>query len=167
MYTVIIFAIMGFILGWVYEFRNYGDPFEGIGLGLVCACLGLVTGFVIAWAVPVHYKDSQWETPIVSLKDNNSIRGSFFLGSGVVDGQMKYVYYMQSADSSFRLVQVKHSKAAIKYSNSPAKLLVFDRSEDDCLWNKFVVDLDNEDDQTYMFYIPRGSIQEGFDLDLQ
>ncbi len=169
MYTIITLYVIGyFFFMWVLykDFEGF-DSFV-IFFPLIQSLLFALAGLFIAWALPVHYETTRWQENIVTLKDNNNISGRFFfLGSGIIEGRMKYVYYQQNTDSTYQMWQCDYTDAAIKYSDGQPKVNVTDVHWQKSLWNKFAIDLDDESRQTYVFEVPNGSIKNTYELDAQ
>ncbi len=166
MYTIILFYIIGYFIFLYVVYKDFEelDAFV-IFFPLLPALLISMVGFLIAIALPVKYKTSIWSENIIALKDNNSIQGSFFLGSGMINGKMEYIYYVQNDDSTYQMWQADYYKVKIRYTNNQPKAVITDTRIDDITWNKWAVDVDREDNQTYIFEIPRGSIKNNFELD--
>jgi len=98
MYTIITLYIIGYLF-FVYmyykECNGWDDGFVII-LPLIHALLFATAGLIIAIALPVKYETTSWSENIVTLKDNKTLEGRFFLGSGIINGSMKYFYYQKN-----------------------------------------------------------------------
>ena len=96
---LIIGIIGGFIIGFFGCYGDFGEGILGALVGFVCAALislilcGLLIP-AIAEAEGANYVVEQTDVkPIYALKDNSSISGSFFLGTGSID-EDDYYYYV-------------------------------------------------------------------------
>ena len=58
--------------------------------------IGGVIGVIIMLALPMKTEINTYTYKIETLQDNNSVSGSFFLGSGSIEGKMKYVFYYET-----------------------------------------------------------------------
>lgn len=166
MYLIILFAVIGAVIAVRYEFDEWGwDPILFIQ-SLFGIVFGGLLGVVVALCLPMHYQTDRWSVNLESLQDNSQTHGHFFLGSGSIEGKMMYVFYVQQEDSTFRLYQVDYSDASIKYStNSPKEHITWTHPKEN-LWNKFALDI-MPDEYTYVFEVPKGSIQNNYSLDAQ
>tara|TARA_R110000744_G_scaffold378044_1_gene493705 strand:+ start:547 stop:1062 length:516 start_codon:yes stop_codon:yes gene_type:complete len=171
MYTIILFALIGFCIFIITELIDYK---KGYGLDIdfsLCFFTSFIfvfIGLIIAIALPVKYEESSWDEEIVSLKDNTSISGNFFLGSGMINGTMRYVYYQKNQDETYKMWQTEYYRASIRYTNNTPKIVIIDKRESKSLWNKFALDpLNNESYQNYIFEVPKGSIEKDYNLDAQ
>lgn len=73
-------------------------------IGLVILCIFL-TGCI---GNPVIVRE-----PLASLDRENTIHGSFVLGSGTIDGQPSYSYYVQTSDGGYKLVSVNANSCIV------------------------------------------------------
>jgi len=172
MYTIILVALIGFLLPIISELIDcikYKCSFswDTIFLGFITSIMGSVIGLFIAILLPCKYENSEWSRDLMSLKDNTNVRGSFFLGSGQINGEMKFVYYVQYNDSSFKMWQASYYDAVIKYTSNKPQVVITDRHQSESLLNKFAIDLAGEEKQTYVFEIPKNSIKDVYELDSQ
>lgn len=171
MYTIILFAIIGFILPLYEEIKDYrksyGFDWDMVGFGVISAIVCGFVGFLIAIALPVSYEKGSWSEKVVSLKDNASVNGSFFLGCGQINGTMKYVYYQQNVDSTYQMWQANYYDAVIRYTSTEPKIIINDYRPSKSVWNKFAIDINDESHQTYIFEVPKGSIKNSYELDAQ
>lgn len=169
MYTIISFYVIGYFFFLYITYKDF-EEWDGfvILFPFLEALLFALAGIFVAIALPVHYEANRWQENIVTLKDNNNIQGRFFfLGSGIIEGRMKYVYYQQNADSTYQMWQCDYTDAAIKYTEGQPKVNVTDVHGQKTLGNKFAIDLDDESRQTYVFEVPKGSIKNTYELDAQ
>ncbi len=123
--------------------------------------------FFIALAIP-----SKTETVIdtyllETLQDNNSVSGSFFLGSGYINGEMKYVFYYET-DGGYRMKQLKYYNVLIKYTSETPKVETYRKVQTDAFINKFSVYMgDCGCNNKNIIYVPKGTIKQNYNLDAQ
>lgn len=165
MITFIIGLVIGAVIG-ILLFINSLDDFISyiicIGFTISISLLGGLIGILIAFALPAETEMTCVETSqIVNLQDNNSVEGNFFLGTGYIEGEMKYVFYYQIDSTSFKMKQVSFYNAIIKYSDIP-KVEKYINKPTDSKINLFA--LDNEINN-YIIYVPKGSIKNNYELD--
>jgi hypothetical protein len=164
MYTIILFALIGLLF---FPILNKEFDWDDFGLYFIFSVLGAFSGFIIAVALPVKYEKSSWSEKVVSLKDNTSVNGSFFLGFGQINSTMKYVYYQQNPDSTYQMWQANYYDAVIRYTSGEPKIIINDYRKSKSIWNKFAVDINDESRQTYIFEVPQWSIKNSYELDVQ
>ena len=165
MYTIIIIALITLFLtirdekinGYCSEFSEYFlrclvNLFICIPISAFVACM-----------IPSYYYIETKEYEIESLKDNNKVSGSFFLGSGQIEGKMVYAMYLKDGDG-FIFHNVPTDKTKIQYSEEKPKIIKSFRVKENTFLNKFSLLLDNE---TYLIKIPRASILNNYELDAE
>src|SRR5690606_33477623 len=116
---IIIFSIIGMVLMWFIT-REYDDDWFAISFFGSMGCMtGGFIGFVFALAIiPSDTKQVVTTNSLIALKDTSSLQGSFFLGTGSINGEMKYTFYYE-ADNGFKLKQLDNYRVSIKYDNHP------------------------------------------------
>lgn len=112
MITIIIFGIIGLIIAIVSIF----DGFDSIGdfviyflFGILGASVGVLVGLIIALSLPAKTEIVKTTYNLEALQDNNSVNGSFFLGTGQIEGKMKYVFYYEK-DGYYKLEQADYNE---------------------------------------------------------
>lgn len=165
MYTVITFYVVGYFISLWWNYRQWDE--WAVSLCFLEAFVFAFAGVFVALLLPMNYVTTTWRTEIVTLKDNNGVSGSFFLGSGVIEGQMRYVYYQKNNDSTYQMQQVDYYKARIKYTEGSPCIIITDIRTDESFYNKWAFDFDDYIKQTYVFEVPKGSIKNAYELDAQ
>ena len=168
-----VFIILLMIVGGISGFKTFVEE-EGIEgffsflaflfYGFVGAVLGFLLGLLIAWALPAKLETKVYTQNLECLQDNNSVNGGFFLGTGSVEGKMKYVYYYKDADSLYHMKQIDYANASIKYSDETPKIETYKEEATKDFINYFAWDYTED---KYIIYIPKGSIKQNFNLDAQ
>ncbi len=168
MYIIIIFYVIGYLLSLYFIYIDNGSiEVEEFIILIFSSLIFALIGLILAVSLSVEYKTTTWHKDLVTVKDNNTTTGSFFLGSGTIGGQMKYVYYIQNNDNTYQMFQTDCYKAKIKYVNTKPQIVITEVSVDETLWNKFALDIVGETGQTYIFEVPQGSIKNNYELDAQ
>ncbi len=112
MWTIIIFAIIGLIIGIVLSSgMDLDDRFKSCFLTVIFfAFIGLTIGlFLDAETEKVStYKELE------TLQDSNNVNGTFFLGSGNINGSMHYVFYYEE-NGLFKIGQLHYNNVSINY----------------------------------------------------
>lgn len=167
MYTIIIFAIIGIIFAIML---NYGDrcPLsQWFGTSFFLACIGAFIGALVAIALPTKTEIILTSYQLVTLQDNSSINGNFFLGCGRVNGSMKYIFYYEKKDM-FQMGQLDSYDIPIKYSDNPPKLEIYSETEVKGAWiNYFAIDKEDSYSKSYIICVPKGTIKQEFNLNAQ
>lgn len=163
MYTIYFFVLIGIIIYVIYELRN-GWDWDDLGLCGFLTFIGAVVGLVISFSLPATYTTVRWKVELVSLQDNGSVSGNFFLGCGQINGEMKYVFYTKDEDSTYRMWQVNYYDARVKYTVGGPKEEIIKESQTENFYNKFVLSV-KPDEYSYIFEVPNGTIKTDFTLD--
>lgn len=148
MITVLLFIIAAFVLGLL------------VGSELLTLFL-MALGIFIAMSIDNNYVVKKTSTPLACLNDGSSVEGNFFLGSGYVDEQMTYTYYVKVKDY-YKLEQLPASDVLVKYTNGPAKILKVEQVEDNSYRSYFGIGIPST---RFVIYVPKGSIKNNYQLD--
>jgi len=111
------------------------------------------------------------EYPLVSLRERDGISGQFyFLGSGSINDVQYYFWYRRNSGGDISGGKTIRGPGVRIYEtdNSEAKMITFkteykNRNVSRWLW---IIGIDGRDDEDWCpdFYIPKGSIKEGYQL---
>ena len=172
MIFVIVIPIIVFFITCVYYFID-GEFGFGVLSGILMWFVSvlLVMLFIMmpfaklakVLEVPIVYKDTT--TQIVALQDGDAITGrTFFLGSGYVKNELEYTY-MYDTEKGFAVNQVPAAHSYIKYSNDNPCVIEHKAARfDGIMWNLITMPSVSTE---YYFYLPEGSILQGYNIDLQ
>ena len=166
MWTIIIITAIALFIAIYREYNSYYSDFEDYILTSILAILiGGIIGTALAFVLPAKTEIVKTTYNLEALQDNNSVKGSFFLGSGQIEGKMKYVFYYER-DGFYKLEQADYSKVKVKYSNEKPKAERFNRKNvKDAFINNFAIDCNCY--QEYIIYVPKGTIKQNYSLDAQ
>ena len=148
MITILLFIIAAFVFGLLVE-----SEFLIVFISML--------GVVIAMVIDNNYVVKKSSTPLACLNDGTSLKGNFFLGSGYVDEQMTYTYYVKVKDY-YKLEQLPASDVLIKYTKGPARILKVEQVEDNSFRSYFGIGRPNT---RFVIYVPKGSIKNNYQLD--
>lgn len=167
MVTIIICVVIGIIIGIITSDWEWYllDIFLGVVNIILYVVIGFFIGLLIATTLPMKTYNRHYSLNIVTLQDNNSVSGHFFLGSGQIDGKMQYVFYIED-DGLYKMHQIDYNLVQIKYTDSIPKVNVYEITETDAFINHFAIDW-NLGDQTYIIEVPKGTIKTNYNLDAQ
>lgn len=166
MITILIITIIGAIIGFYNAKKEYlPDAFDYAVNSLFGLIFGCFAGILISIILPMETYVETKTANIESLQDNSSIKGSFFLGSGNINGTMKYVFYIEE-NGYYSMMEVEHNKAKIKYVESEPRVIISRNRSTKSLINKFAIDVDCWDD-SYIIEVPRNTIKNNYILDAQ
>ena len=166
MRTLLITMVLGLIIsiyatyknGWRNNFLDY------LGSGIFGILFGIVTGIFIALLIPSETEMKLNETlELQSFKDGSSINGSFFLGTGSIDGTMKYTFYYKT-EGGFKMKQLNYDNVIVKYSDEAPKVEEYKSRQTNASINKYSFDLK---DKEYIVYVPEGTVKNNYVLDAQ
>lgn len=158
MYTVLITVILAIIISYLLERRRayWSDYFLSTIIG---GMAGIFLGFIIALIVPHKTLTKTTTFEIENLQDNNSVSGSFFIGTGSIDGVMKYVFY-HKVDGGFKMMQLDYKDTIIKYSNDLPRVEKLCNYSESNFGVSFLRTI-------YVIYVPEGTIKQSYILDAQ
>lgn len=173
-----IYLIIGTTIGAIIGFLQFCDKNETLIerlallisktiLGLGCGIAVLITiGLIIGCFLPTKYVTTK-TTNILALKDNTETSGSFFLGCGTVEGETVYKYVVETKDGK-QVKEIKDDNSATIYIREyegkqkiEYKELEFVNKNNywfACLFDK---------KSKIIFYIPKGSVTNEFNINLE
>lgn len=159
-----------FIWDTFFPCPSFGDILTSFFVFLAGEFVSMICSFIITLAVgcligcffePVSY--TQTETPLIALKDNSTINGSFFLGCGSVGSKTQYSY---AVDTEFG-IEIKtlstDEKIYFKYDEGTPALITSEPVYS-TLAEWISIPYDNP---IYTFRIPEGSVINEYEIDLE
>ena len=162
--------IFFYIYNNISPYTTIGEMFSLIAVFIFCEFLIIISsaiiylccgGIVGSFFEPVSY--TQTETPLVALKDNSTIDGSFFLGCGNIGSKTQYSY---AIDTEFG-IKIKtlsaNKKIYFKYDKG-APALITSKPVYSILAKWLSAPHYNP---IYTFRIPEGSIINEYQVDLE
>lgn len=136
----IVIGVIGIIIGLVSAWDmtlgdSYGNEAGDFLIFLLFGflCFPMIAGLVAVglYAGPTalanEWSDTEYkyyEYDLMTLTDNQSVSGSFFLGSGAINGINSYSYYLQNPDGSKQLGYQDASQVKV-FDNSDRAYLVY------------------------------------------
>ena len=161
MITIGILAIIGASVGFYFSKTSwYSHSWDEYLLKMVIGMLfSLIISTPIAFLIRREVKTNVETFEIECLSDNMSTSGSFFLATGQISGNMKYMFYVKQG-GSFKMISVSYENAVIRYTDSTPKVDKFT----DYTNNLFAIQNDN---LRFVIHIPKGSIKHNYTLDLE
>lgn len=163
MWTVIIITAISIFIACLMLFKHGVDLAEHFFFTLIALLIGALIGVVVAIVLPAKTEIVKTTYNLETLQDNNSVKSSFFLGCGQIDGKMKYVFYYER-DGFYKLEQVDYEEVKVKYSDEKPKVERFNRKYvKDAFINNFA--FDDNSYQEYIIYVPKGTIRQNYTLD--
>lgn len=166
MWTIIIITVIAIFIACFLEYKEgYADFGNYLLISFQSLSIGVIIGTAIAFALPAKTEIVKTSYNLEALQDNNSVKGSFFLGSGQIEGKMKYVFYYER-DGFYKLEQADYKEVKVKYSDEKPKAERFNRKNvKDAFINNFAIDRNCY--QEYIIYVPKGTIKQNYSLDAQ
>lgn len=173
-YTFLGFFLIGFFLTLYFVKNNKKLNVPSI------VCFGIIGGVVsvafrvillticLMIEVPVKWSEHYSSTKLISMKDQNSMYGSFFLGSGQIGNEDYYKYYYEY-DGGYK----KGTLYPNRLSGRMSEVIIFEEDRKDGelrvfkleyseAWHNFI--FTETVSLRYEFHIPKGTIARGFEL---
>lgn len=166
MITIIICMVIVAVLFIIWWKNNESDLFLLVILTVLGLTLGAIPGMILCVCLPTPTIDKVVTHNLISLKDNNSISGSFFLGSGIINNEMRYSYYYNCGNDNYKLTSVSANNTYVKYTKDKPRIEYhYKEINSKSNWKYFSNLL--SDGGYYIIYIPEGSIKYNFVLDAE
>lgn len=169
MLWIILGAIIGIVIGIYLTSDAWMELWERVImtflLALLCSTLGVLFAmfsgvFADICADKTYHVVEDIE--IYALQDNITTEGSFFLGSGHVDDELKY-FYVEETELGYVVNNVDADNAYIKYTTDRYHLERLSYTFDNWFVRLIAFPMNNR----YVFYIPDGSIINNYTVDLK
>lgn len=129
-------------------------------MNAVAVVVLMVIGIGAAHLLPGEINETVERYPIESMGDNQKTTGRFFLGSGYINGEMGYSAYLKVGDH-FKMKNTSATNTIIKYVECAPYMEKY-QYENVGNWG-----IDQAPRTRYVFNIPKGSIMNGYKLDLE
>lgn len=146
-----------------HYFDMEGHIFAALFGGAIVGALSLVAAMGLG-AIAPHRLSPTFSYPLVALKSQDSISGSFFLGSGQIGSDIYYVWYERIYDGGLvphRVVASSRTRIYEEQQSAP-ELRAYESHIVGDWWKRFAFDPDS--DQILEFHVPVGSVKRGFVL---
>lgn len=163
-----LFTFPMLILYWMWDDLNYIREYIFVTWFSTVAggILGYGVALFIGIFIPAETYEKHWTNEIECLADNSNTTGTFFLGTGQINGEMVYAYYQKDGDL-FKLNTVKSYNTQVKYGIGTPILHTYEVTlKDGSMANNFATS-NHIGDKRYVFEIPKGSILNQYKLDAQ
>lgn len=167
---ILIIALIFFIAGIVWYSIKFWFDGDAILVGVLTGTIGLLVGFfvwLIGCVVITPTEPVVTDTvPIYAMSDTMGVEGSFFLGSGNVDSEMKYIY-AQETEKGITIKTVDADNAYIKYIDEGEdpyiKKIEYHHESGFVEWLFAPAALHHE---TFI-YVPEGTVKNVYNVDLE
>jgi len=170
MIAITVLAVQEMYDGWDSFFGKIMSVFLGCFVGLVFGgFIGVIAATLLGLPIPATTDTRTRTWHLASLRNNDGIQGSFFLGTGSI-GQSQYYFFYEEVGNGFRpnKVRVDDGNVIIYEEDRPNADLVISWTEyRHRLIDNFVIhwpELVPGSDPKYTFRIPKGSIKKGYSL---
>lgn len=166
MITILIGIVIGIGIAIirVRQSEYCEDLFDYVFASIFGGVFGGVLGLIVANFIPSKTFIHEQVSEIESLQDNNSTSGRFFLASGNIDGEMKYVMYLRNG-KTFSMVQASYKYSEIEYTEGQPVLIEYTKKMQPNEWvNRFSIDFDLGF-KGYLIKVPKGTIKNSYNLD--
>lgn len=161
--SIIVCFLIGLLIvklldeGW-YDFEYFMGGSTG-------ALIGLILGIFIAFKIGKETTNCVSELNLVNLQDGSSLKGDFYLGSGSIDGRMKYTFYYE-VQGGFKMMQLDYEYVEIRYTTETPKVITYEICETENPKNYWGMAY-GIGFKSYIIEVPKGSIKSNFTLDAQ
>lgn len=171
---ILMFIIVTIVTMCVYDSYDFWEFISSAVLGM-CFALIPVLIYIVAQGgnIVEPVEQPAVSETLVNINDasysdtHGTIRGMFYIyGSISTDNQQSFNYYVKQADGSFKLKSAPASDSTIVYTDGTPKVestnYVCERGK--IIFEPWSIASCKEKPTTYKFYIPEGSIVEGYKL---
>ncbi len=136
-----------------------------VAMALLCFALSLMDAGIVGSVLPTRWVVTGSEK-LHSLKPKEQTEGSFFLGSGSINGVAKYAYMKVLSDGGYKYGEVDAKDAVIYEENRQDAELDHLTNEPDTGsqngWIRFLTELGGPDDTKVEVHVPKGSVDNRY-----
>ena len=168
MLWIIVLPVVLAISVFIFVCKNSYDGFEDYIMNFLLAILTFMLSALLGLAIAacIHFafgdnfpkKETVIEQELSTLKLDNGINGSFFLGSGSIDSNV-YLTHIIEENGTFKIEKTNAEIATIIYTDDkPYKEII--KTNYKGFWANLIT-LNFTKDKV-VFYIPEGSIKENY-----
>ena len=175
---LIVLLIISLIIAFAVAFYNLADwgfsfedtimiPFAILTIGIVVSfCISLFGIMIAECSSQVPLDEPPVETELIALKDGNEVSGSFFLGTGAIDGNLYYHYLEETSKGIQSKKLAADNSVYLHYTaeyTPPTLKTVKTRPAND-----FVYFLGSwRTNEEYHFYVPHSAVTNEVMIDLE
>lgn len=159
---ILVLTILGYSY-YLYRSRSKdGDYiFGGVMISLFVIILLTMIGNTVFLKEQFRTNCS---TEIISLSNSQSISGSFFLGSGVIDSTEYYFTFKKDSDGAFNRWKIPAYSARLFLTNSQSPKIIWQRIYYGApKWLTFLSRSEDRD-TIYDIYVPENTIIQKFEV---
>jgi len=170
MIIIAVVIIIGIIIGLLYE-SYQTSILQKIGYGILGAFIGLLLGGVLMMMVSLMVPDGSTEeyvhhtTKLVAFADNMNTTGSFFLGCGTVEEEMRFhFYYKGKLGAEYGWINTNNTYIIEESTGKPRIETYYKRLNEGSSWIWWTT-INKKTKR--IIYVPEGSIKQNYNLDLK
>lgn len=163
-WLIVLILILGMGL-WFYKtgFEEISEFIMGGTVGALMSVFVLLFCLLISFSSQPTYEIEP--EPLGALADSNLVEGNFFLGCGGVNGELTYTFVVGDETNGFIAKQVSAKNCTIKYTD---KEPYYTKKFSNFNWfGRAVWGTDGMTIAEYTFYVPKGTIVQNYNIDLQ
>ena len=164
---LIILLIIALVIAIYVGISSWDGGLDGVLTFLLGSLLAFLLWIIIGGiciANPVETKPHyDQKIEVYALADAHLGEGNFYLGRGQIDEELTYTF-VKKGEYGYTVEQVKAEKSYVEYtSEQPYAVPIIKKYSG---FTKFWCG-DSEERIGYIFYLPEGSITDGYNIDLE
>ena len=143
--------------------------FKGYDMDMFIVCLSITAGFclfaITTVGCHIYYHshpntDIVYSNFIVSLEKQNSLQGSFVLGSGNINSRLHYYYYIITGNDTYQMGNVSVGNCSLHESDAENPNVTSSQKVYKADWLKwlFFSDTIGENNTVYTITVPKNTI---------
>lgn len=167
-YILIFIVLLTTVVTAVYNGKRYHAS-STVALTIAATALSACFSFIIftafAYTVPWSPTSPSNTLPLKALGNSTSTTGSFFLGSGTIDGEQVFEYVVEREDGGFNLRSIPVSDNVTVYEDataSTATYVEYDHVINESWLAPFPILMDGA--AVVEFHIPPGSLDQEYEI---
>lgn len=143
----------------------YHDHYSA-GFFLAALVLGVSAVFANSYFYNAGKVYEDRSAALVNLGDGMGVQGRFFLGSGSIESNPVYMYYIDN-NGQYKLHYQYSYNSYVTYTDSTPRIIWHGERSDSSFWLAIMNDWDPVSEEYIEFQVPKGSIKQNFNLDVQ
>lgn len=162
-------------LAWVVIHNDIYSEWFARWIGSTgAALLILVMGGLVSWGVSMgtaalltdSHSEQYGSWGLQQITTGSSTKGAFFLGTGYVEGSQQYMFYYKS-DGGYRMTTVDADDALVLETTDKPHAVQNVHYFSGWFMPKHFLQADNAVSYDWVIYVPKGSVRQVTDMNLQ
>jgi hypothetical protein len=168
---IILIVVCTVVVAFLLPKKEAESVWDWLWFGFFGAVIGVLLGVLFSLILMLFVSGLPADRvkvdteQVYALQDGDSATGSFFFGSGYVNGEMRYTY-MAKEDGGLRMKQLDADGILIKEGTEP-RVEKYTQKYTNSSVRFWFGDYPSNSEYEYVIYAPAGTVKQQFNVDLK